>query len=244
MWGRERSCSHLRSRSRQNPDRISGSVAGTVGVQLRTQKPGKRVSLYHLNWGGSGARGNALSSTKPSLIVLISSFGVATRCGYVTPNFSTVLPIQITMAPSVVDSAPFPHRREFHILAVPFRGSLALLCAACRTFVDTLVLLCGFFAYYMASYLLYILPPDRAGPSLSHRYRIFIFFLGEPHGSGAGFRLQQRQHQSRTMGTCRTTQQGARQYVARGTARPKHGWAMEYTNSSWPGGMRSNKHKR
>ena len=36
----------------------------------------------------------------------------------------------------------------------------------------------------------------------------------------------------------------AMEHVARGTARPKHGWAMEYTNSSWPGGMRSNKHKR
>ena len=49
-------------------------------------------------------------------------------------------------------------------MTVPFRGSLALLCAACRTFVDTLVLLCGLFAYYMASYLLYILPPYRVGP--------------------------------------------------------------------------------
>ena len=103
-------------------------------------------------------------STKPSLIVLISFFGVATRCGYVTPNFSTVLPISDNYGAVCCGLSALSHRREFHILAVPFRGSLALLCAACQTFVDTLVLLCGFFAYYMASYLLYILPPDRAGP--------------------------------------------------------------------------------
>ena len=131
-------------------------------------------------------------STKPSLIVLISSFGVATRCGYVTPNFSTVLPISDNYGAVCCGLSALSHRREFHILAVLlffflffswvnpmgvgrasvynnvssvlFRGSLALLCAACRTFVDTLVLLCGFFAYYMANYSLYILPPDRAGP--------------------------------------------------------------------------------
>ena len=58
----------------------------------------------------------------------------------------------------------------------------------------------------------------------------FFFFLSEPHGSGAGFRLQQRQHQTRTNGSCRTTQHGARQYGVCGTARPNtvggEAWTM------------------
>ena len=80
-------------------------------------------------------------------------------------------------------------------LAMPCRGSDALLCAACRTLVDDLVFgqhVCGICITF------------------------FFFFFG----GGRGFRLQQRRPRSRTMGTCRTTQHGARQYFVRGTARP------------------------
>ena len=57
------------------------------------------------------------------------------------------------------------------------------------------------------------------GNSASRGVAKFFWLICEPHGSGAGCRLQRR-HQARTKGTCRTTQHGARQYGICGTARP------------------------
>ena len=62
----------------------------------------------------------------------------------------------------------------------------------------------------------------------------FFYYNNEPHGSGAGLRLQQRRHQARTMGTCRTTRHGARQYGIWWLSEAQHGQAVECTTSSWP----------
>ena len=76
-----------------------------------------------------------------------------------------------------------------HDAARPYPNSTRLLDAKSRPGLDAKSRNC--FAYHQASYCLCIPSPNRIWASLCREQRMF-FWLGEPHGSGAGFRLQQR----------------------------------------------------